>query len=219
MRPSSHTWSIYTSFVFGNDAATINGVTAIVAAELTMFRTLFHGDAAMCSVSFIHAGGQAMARPPDATAFPWRDAQYHAYIMMSWDEPEGKYVEAELRAFIRDFKRKLQPFSTLGAAAFVNFPDNTMDSRVHEYAYYGPNAAQLREVKELWDSDNFFNWPQAIRLPRPDQLKILDHVEELGEGRVGEEEEETEVVRKTAQDWENYRALPKEDFLGNPRTW
>ena len=29
----------------------------------------------------------------------------------------------------------------------------------------GVNPNKLREIKQHWDPDNFFNWPQGIRLP------------------------------------------------------
>ncbi|KAI9052661.1 hypothetical protein LZ554_004000 [Drepanopeziza brunnea f. sp. 'monogermtubi'] len=172
VKPANPSWSIYTSFVFGNDAATINQVTAIIKAELASFKHKYKGQEVLAQIAFIHTGGEASRRSSAATAFPWRDSVYQAYIMVSWDEPEAKWMEHAMRSFLRRFKAQLQPHSHFGGrAAFVNFPDNTIAREHHENAYYGPNAARLRAVKALWDADNFFDWPQAVRLPTLDVLE------------------------------------------------
>jgi hypothetical protein len=111
--------------------------------------------------SFIHAGGKASRKPDDATAYPWREAVHHAYIGIQW---QSKWDSKDMREFCNLFKSKLRPHSLKGEAMFANFPDRNIRADQHERAYYGSNVTKLREVRRLWDGDNFFNWSQGIRL-------------------------------------------------------
>ncbi|KAK3398800.1 FAD-binding domain-containing protein [Sordaria brevicollis] len=157
---------IYTSFVFRNDdAEKIRRIIAIIREEMVAFRKEFGGESGLLQVTWIHAGGQANAKERSETAFRWRKCTYHAYIMVEWQE---KWLELDMRGFLKKMKAKLRPFSVMGCAAFINFPDADILSEDSERVYYGNNRQRLRRVKQIWDRDNFFKWKQGIRLPYSD---------------------------------------------------
>ncbi|KAA8628231.1 hypothetical protein SMACR_09130 [Sordaria macrospora] len=162
-------YKLYTSFVFrirkddaDDSQKLISCVIAIIRQEMAAFRREFNGEAGLLQVTFIHAGGEANAKKRSETAFRWRDCTYHAYIMIEWQE---KWLEMDMREFMQKFKEKLRPFSVMGCAAFINFPDAAVQSDASERVYYGNNRQRLRRIKQIWDKDNFFKWNQGIRLP------------------------------------------------------
>lgn len=157
---------IYTSFVFRNDdAEKIRTIIDIIRQEMIAFREQFGGETGLLQVTWIHAGGQANAKTRTETAFRWRKCTYHAYIMIEWQE---KWLELDMRGFLDKMKEKLRPYSVMGCAAFINFPDAAIPSDASERVYYGNNRQKLRRVKQIWDKDNFFKWAQGIRLPYSD---------------------------------------------------
>ncbi|KAI1198562.1 hypothetical protein F5X97DRAFT_323269 [Nemania serpens] len=163
--PTNPSYRIYSSFAFGNDKATISNITSAVREEMKAFREQFSDEQALLEVTWIHGGGKATKkRAAAATAFPWRSGVYYVYVMVRW---QAKWLEHDMRQFLRQFRTKLRSYSINGLAAFVNFPDETLCEHVYERAYYGDNHVALRKVKRLWDKDNFFNWDQGIRLPQP----------------------------------------------------
>ncbi|KAK1778532.1 hypothetical protein QBC45DRAFT_413855 [Copromyces sp. CBS 386.78] len=155
---------LYSSFVFKNDASTIKDVISIIRKEMAAFRREFTGESGLLQVTWIHSGGKASAKKRSETAFRWRDCTYHAYIMLEWQE---KWLEMDMRGFLQKFKEKLRPFSMMGRAAFINFPDAAVQSNASERVYYGNNRQKLQRIKEIWDRDNFFQWNQGVRLPQP----------------------------------------------------
>ncbi|KAH0847463.1 hypothetical protein AYO21_09352 [Fonsecaea monophora] len=160
--PTNKTYSIYSSFVFTNDATTIENLTAIIKKEMETFRRLYSGEKVEFLVTWIHSGGKAMEKQPSETAFFWRQAVYHAYVTLEW---EDKWMERDMRGFLGKVKKELRPYSLGKQAAFVNFPDGILAKGVYERAYFGDNRHELRRVKELWDKDNFFDWDQGVQLP------------------------------------------------------
>ncbi|KAI0452227.1 hypothetical protein F5B21DRAFT_516240 [Xylaria acuta] len=162
--PSNSTFRLYSSFCFGNDIDTFTAITTVVKEELEAFKRLFRGETnCLCQASFIHAGGVASRKPRDATAFRWRETVYHCYIMMVWRD---KWLERDMRAFLGKFKDRLKPLSITKQAAFIAFPDASLADDTYEKAYYGENRLKLQQVKRLWDRENFFDWDQAIKLPK-----------------------------------------------------
>jgi hypothetical protein len=162
--PTNRSYRIYSSFVFKNDKSTIVCATRDIRQEMKAFRELFPDEQVLLEVNWIDSGGQASQKKDSATAFRWRSGIYHAYIMVQW---EAKWLERDMREFLRRFRAKLRPCSIKGRAAFINFPDSTLCKNVYERAYYGDNYKELRLVKRVWDKDNFFHWDQGVRLPQP----------------------------------------------------
>ncbi|KAL7788376.1 hypothetical protein V8C37DRAFT_418385 [Trichoderma ceciliae] len=151
-----------TLFVFKNNVKDIEAITAIIKNNMTTFKKKFPGERGLLQVTWIHAGGKAASRLRSATAFRWRDCVYHTYIMVQWFE---KFLEQDMRDFLNEFKKELRPYSMMGHAAFINFPDRALASDIHEKAYYGNNRGELQKIKKIWDRDNFFNWEQGVRPP------------------------------------------------------
>ncbi|KAI0893002.1 FAD-binding domain-containing protein [Annulohypoxylon nitens] len=156
--PTNRTYSIYTSFVFNNERATIESVTSVIREEMTTFRRRFAGEQVEFLVTWIHSGGKAAEKDPTDTAFFWRKAVYHTYITIEW---EDKWMERDMRGFLGNIKSKLRQYSLNGEAAFINFPDGVLCKNAHERAYFGDNREELRRVKEIWDRGNFFKWSQG----------------------------------------------------------
>ncbi|RYC56643.1 hypothetical protein CHU98_g9564 [Xylaria longipes] len=205
--PSNSTFRLYSSFCFGNNSDTFTTVTTVVKEELEAFKRLFKGETnCQCQVSFIHSGGVASRKGRDATAFRWRETVYHAYIMMVWRD---KWLERDMRAFLGKFKDRLKPLSITKQAAFVAFPDASLADDTYEKAYYGENRIKLQQVKRLWDKGNFFNWDQAIKLPRKggsrrimEAERITKHYEsEFSDGESVDYEDMTD--RLAAKRWDN----------------
>ncbi|KAJ9156237.1 hypothetical protein NKR23_g1026 [Pleurostoma richardsiae] len=135
--------------------------------------------------------------------------------MIQWDE---KWLEFDMRKFLTQMKPKLAPYSMVRGATFINFPDDSLKPEVHEKSYYGMNYQELRRIKKVWDSDNFFNWSQGIELPKtssPQAAKIKD--EDLMKNIpaaefIVEEQVLTDVLAN--QQWESYRPTST-DVYGN----
>jgi hypothetical protein len=160
--PSNKTYSVYSSFVFDNNEIRINGVTDIIRKEMEAFRKLYLKDNVQFLVTWIHSGGKAREKKPEDTAFFWREAVYHTYVTVEW---EDKWMEKDMRGFLRRVKKKLRLFSLKREAAYINYPDGALSKKVHERAYFGDNLAELRRIKEIWDKDNFFKSTQGVKLP------------------------------------------------------
>jgi hypothetical protein len=161
--PTNKTYSIYSSFVFRNDRTTIEQVTALIHEKAVAFRTKFPGEKVEFLATFIHSGGKMSTPKPVDSAFFWREAMYHMYLTLEW---EDKWMELDMRAFLGEAKEKLRPLSLQENAAFINFPDGALPADVSERAYWGDNREELRLIKKIWDKDNFFQSQQGVGPPR-----------------------------------------------------
>ncbi|KAI3316581.1 Glucooligosaccharide oxidase [Xylariaceae sp. AK1471] len=159
------TYRIFAAFVFNREQITKNveQITKILQEEMKAFRTLYLGEVVNLDIVWIHTGGQASKAKPTDTAFFWREALYHTYVEVLWKD---KWMELNMRGFMSKLKKKLRPFSLGKAAAFFNFPDRDLVKGGYERAYFGDNRYELRRIKEIWDKDNLFKWPQGIQLPK-----------------------------------------------------
>jgi hypothetical protein len=100
--------------------------------------------------------GGALNRPkPGATAFVHRDElfciQYGAYF-------EGASAQRASRAWIADAHSAMRPY--VSGQAYQNYIDPALTT--WKRAYYGSNLPRLRQVKQTYDPDFFFRFPQAI---------------------------------------------------------
>ncbi|KAF8175793.1 hypothetical protein BJ912DRAFT_1033639 [Pholiota molesta] len=136
--PINKSYSIYSSFVFRNDRPTIEKAVA--------FRKAFPGGRVEFLATFIHSDGKMSTPKPVDTAFFWREAAYHMYLTLEW---EDKWMEGDMRAFLGEAKRDFQPLSLQGDAAFINFPDGALPADVSERAYWCDNREELRRIKEI----------------------------------------------------------------------
>ncbi|KAJ8117709.1 hypothetical protein ONZ43_g4149 [Nemania bipapillata] len=208
--PTNPSYRIYSSFVFNNDKPTVQEITSAVREEMRGFREQFSDEQVLLEVTWIHGGGKATKkRAVAATAFPWRGGAYYVYIMVRW---QAKWLERDMRQFLRQFRTRLRPYSINGLAAFVNFPDDTLCEHVYERAYYGNNHLELRRVKRLWDKNNFFNWDQGIRVPQP-------YPEAMSDQGTAQQDDAThcdDVVSldsRAGQQWEYFEPPPGREVL------
>jgi FAD/FMN-containing dehydrogenase len=100
--------------------------------------------------------GGALNRPkPGATAFVHRDElfciQYGAYF-------EGGAAQRASRSWISGAHKAMRPY--VSGQAYQNYIDPSLTT--WKRAYYGSNLARLRQVKQTYDPDFFFRFPQAI---------------------------------------------------------
>ncbi|KAF7301324.1 FAD-binding domain-containing protein [Mycena indigotica] len=203
--PTNKSYSIFSSFVFKNDRATIEKVTAIVRKKALEFRASFPGERVEFLATFIHSGGKMGAPRPDSSAFFWREAVYHMYLTVEWDD---KWMELDMRGFLGKAKEDIRPYSLQGQAAFVNFPDGAFPSEYHERAYWGKNREELRQVKQIWDKDNFFNSPQGIKGGAKGPEK-----EEEGPVDQGNDEDLTDGL--ATDQWERWTVNETKDLSGD----
>ena len=101
-------------------------------------------------------------------------------------------MEMDMRRFLAKAKNALRPLSLNGEATFVNFSDRDFPTKSHERAYFGDNREKLRQVKEMWDNDNFFKWAQGVRLPGDPEEDAED------------EDEESKTDKLAGEQWETY---------------
>ncbi|TRX89956.1 hypothetical protein FHL15_009228 [Xylaria flabelliformis] len=159
------TYRIFSAFAFSREQIdrNIEKITKILQDEMKAFRKLYLGEAVDLEIVWIHTGGKASKPRPTDTAYFWREALYHTYVEVLWQD---KWMELNMRGFMRKLKKKLRPFSLRQAASFMNFPDRDLCPGGYEKAYFGDNRHELRQIKEIWDKDNLFKWPQGIQLPK-----------------------------------------------------
>lgn len=112
-----------------------------------------------CEIFLGLLGGQAGA-PPQATAYPHRDALYVMNVHTRWEDPaDDERCIAWARAFFAD----ATPYASGGV--YVNFMPQDEGERTSDA--YGANYARLAQIKAAYDPDNLFRtnqniWPAAI---------------------------------------------------------
>jgi FAD/FMN-containing dehydrogenase len=109
-----------------------------------------------CEIFLGQLGGQAGRVPPDAMAYPNRNARYIANVHSRWTDAAD---DAACISWARDFFDQAAPFS-LGSV-YVNFMTEDEAGRVN--AAYGPNFARLATIKSRYDPHNLFRNNQNIR--------------------------------------------------------
>lgn len=107
------------------------------------------------SISLYTLGGKVSEKNPYETAFFYRDASYIMLIQTVWEE--ARYA-AENRRWL---SRKFRYLESVTQGSYINFPYRNQDDYMN--AYYGGNADRLRLVKETYDPDDVFRFPQSIR--------------------------------------------------------
>ncbi|KAM3504998.1 hypothetical protein MY11210_008135 [Beauveria gryllotalpidicola] len=197
--PSNKTYSIYSSFVFGNDRESIEKITPIIQKEMEAFRSLYTDEKVEFLVTWIHAGGEAQRKPADSSAYFWRKAVYHTYVTLEW---EDKWMERDMRGFMGQVKKKLRPHSLDGVAAFINFPDGVFSTKGHENAYFGKNREKLRAIKQRLDPGHFFKWEQGVQFPLPPGADEALDADALNADTQNEEDLTDKIASKQ---WETFK--------------
>lgn len=109
-------------------------------------------------VQLLGGGGKASAVVSEETAVFHRKAkvvvQYDGY----WTAPQDAQPTID---WVVNMRRSLLPYAS---GAYVNYSDDQLgDDWLRQY--YGENLSRLQEVKQQYDPENFFNFPQSIPLP------------------------------------------------------
>ncbi|TXF97040.1 FAD-binding oxidoreductase [Massilia arenae] len=113
-----------------------------------------------CEIFLGLLGGQAGAPPPQATAYPHRDALYVMNVHTRWDDPAD---DERCIAWARDFFADATPYASGGV--YVNFMPQDEGERTSDA--YGANYARLAQIKATYDPDNLFRTNQNIRPASP----------------------------------------------------
>lgn len=109
---------------------------------------------ALSEIFFGQVGG-AMARvPPDATAYPHRDAEYVMNVHTRWEDPDD---DEECIAWAREFYDAMAQYATGGV--YVNF---ISEREGQETLGYGQNYERLVELKSEYDPENLFRVNQNV---------------------------------------------------------
>lgn len=94
--------------------------------------------------------------PPQATAYPHRDALYVMNVHTRWDDPAD---DERCNAWARNFFADATPYASGGV--YVNFMPQDEGERTSDA--YGANHARLAQIKATYDPDNLFRTNQNIR--------------------------------------------------------
>lgn len=104
----------------------------------------------------LHALGGRLTEYPDAQcAFPFRDKRL-IIQPQTWWETHHDPREAEYVAWIAEARATVADFGTEGA--FINF----IDREIALEEYYGKSYGRLREVKAVYDPEDFFSFEMSI---------------------------------------------------------
>ncbi|NIM52831.1 MAG: FAD-binding protein [Gemmatimonadales bacterium] len=109
-----------------------------------------------CEIFLAQLGGAVGRVPAEATAYTHRDAEFVLNVHTRWDDPaeDDKCV-----SWARELFDRSAPFATGGV--YINFMPEDEGDRVG--AAYGSNYERLVELKNKYDSENFFRLNQNIQ--------------------------------------------------------
>lgn len=116
-------------------------------------------------LELVALGGQVDRVKSDETSFPWRRSLYWLHLQSGWRNPNE---ERQLKAWNEELFTSLQPYlinpKTGVIRAYVNFRSQHLDDK-YPLGYWGHNYARLQHIKKKYDPNNFFTFPQSIKLP------------------------------------------------------
>lgn len=107
------------------------------------------------AITLYGLGGKVKEIEKNDTAFYYRDAKFIVGFQSVWED--NKYKESNKKWFLPRYNR----ISKLTKGAFVNFPLHELKS--FEEEYFGDNYRRLKKVKDKYDPNNFFTFPQGIK--------------------------------------------------------
>ncbi|MBY8867157.1 FAD-binding oxidoreductase [Streptomyces sp. RCPT1-4] len=111
------------------------------------------------ALTFRALGGAANVPAPGDTAYPHRDALFHAgYAAGFLDSASPAETTAAALAWVHRGFAVIDPYAN--GHSYVNFPDPDLPDP--HRSYYGANYPRLRDVRRRYDPERFFRYPQSI---------------------------------------------------------
>jgi FAD/FMN-containing dehydrogenase len=126
-----------------------DGIIDIIIANFKMIPSPYS------SINIEHFHGVASRIEPSATAFGVREEHYCINIISTWLNPRESEEHIQWNY---DLSRIIEPFAN--GKVYVNYLGNEGETRVK--AAYGNNYKRLVELKNKYDSTNFFRFNQNI---------------------------------------------------------
>lgn len=94
-------------------------------------------------------------------AYPHRNLNFLGELQAYWEQPKQE------KRLITAFEEIQKLIKQNGISAhYRNYPDLNFSD--WEHAYYGKNYQKLQEIKEKYDPENLFDYPQGIKKPQID---------------------------------------------------
>ncbi len=105
-------------------------------------------------ISLYALGGKVAEVNVNETAFFYRQAGYILWLETMWEDNRFARVNVDWINFW------FPCFASMTTGSYVNFPFDELPCYLKEY--YGAHAGVLRKIKEKYDPDNVFTFPQGI---------------------------------------------------------
>ncbi len=109
---------------------------------------------AFAGVSLYALGGRVARTDVDDTAFFYRRAGYILWLETVWEDNRFARENADWISLW------FPCLASMAGGSYVNFPYNGLPCYLEEY--YGAHAEMLRKIKEKYDPDHVFAFPQGI---------------------------------------------------------
>jgi FAD/FMN-containing dehydrogenase len=104
-------------------------------------------------------GGAINQTPVTECAFVHRSASMDFFVDVFWDITTGGEIEA--KKWLDGFMALMQPY--FDGHVYQNYPRRNQAD--YPDAYWGGAYSKLQHVKQKYDPNNVFNFPQSIQLP------------------------------------------------------
>ena len=105
-------------------------------------------------------GGAINTLAANACAFVHRNAWFNIFTDAFWLEEKDRGPAFE---WLNNFYNSENMKGLWSQYYYQNYPNSSYVD--WQNGYFGTNYAQLQQVKQQWDPDNFFNFEQSIELP------------------------------------------------------
>ncbi|KAF2069265.1 hypothetical protein CYY_009418 [Polysphondylium violaceum] len=108
------------------------------------------------SFSMYYHGGQMNKYASDFNSYYHRHDDWAFTFIVTYLESANDALFSQWKDNVTSILDDFGPF------IYQNYPDN--EDPNWEYAYYGANYPRLQEIKLKYDPNNYFNYPQSIRI-------------------------------------------------------
>ena len=141
----AHGYGEFSSEPYASKNCLVNASALSDARFIAANAALLASAPPSCSMHWIQFGGAVKtAAAPNATAFPWRQAEYMAYAVCGFTDAPS-YTVAD--AYLNDWRAGLASWCI---GSYVNFLDPSQLRAGWGAQYYGPNLPALVGIKQRW---------------------------------------------------------------------